>query len=130
MAHFARLDQNNVVTQVVVVSNQQMLDENGFENEQLGIDICNQICGQGNWIQTSYNNNFRVRYAGIGYTYDPERDAFIAPKPFESWVLNEETFDYEAPKPYPDDTKMYVWNETLQEWDEVEQQWTEVEIPE
>jgi len=118
MAHFARLDENNVVTQVVVVSNQQMLDDNGFENEQLGKDICNKICGLGNWIQTSYNNKFRVRYAGIGYTYDPERDAFIAPKPFTKWVFNEETCEWKAPKPYPIDDKQYVWDDNLEEWEE------------
>ena len=84
MAHFAKLE-NNVVTQVIVVANQDILDEQGQENEQKGIDFCSNLLG-GTWKQTSYNGNIRKNYAGVGYTYDEGRDAFIAPKPYNSWL--------------------------------------------
>jgi hypothetical protein len=94
MAHFAELDENNVVKQVIVVHNNELLDENGNESEQKGVDFCVAHYG-GTWVQTSYNNSFRFRYAGAGMTYDPTRDAFIAPKPSEgSYVLNEETLSW------------------------------------
>ena len=73
----------------------------------------------GEWIQTSYNGNIRKNYAGIGYTYDPQRDAFIAPKQYESWILNEDTCRWEAPVAYPTDGKIYKWNEDNQSWDEI-----------
>ena len=90
MAHFAELDETNTVTRIIVVHNNELLDENGIEQEQKGIDFCTAHYG-GNWIQTSYNGNFRKNYAGVGMIYDPIRDAFIPPKPYDSWVLNEET---------------------------------------
>jgi hypothetical protein len=94
MAHFAELDENNVVINVIVVHNNELLDENGNESEQKGIDFCVAHYG-GNWVQTSYNGNFRKNYASIGMFYDPMRDAFIAPKPDEFWILNEETCQWE-----------------------------------
>ncbi len=117
MAHFAKLE-NNVVTQVIVVSNQDILDENGQENEQKGIDFCSNLLG-GTWLQTSYNGNIRKNYAGVGYTYDEGRDAFIAPKPFASWVLNETTAQWKAPVDMPTDDKRYTWDEATTAWVEV-----------
>lgn len=94
MAHFAELDENNIVKQVIVVHNNELLD-NGIESEDKGIAFCQSLFG-GNWKQTSYNGNFRKNYAGIGFTWDEEIDAFIPPKPEEgSWILNEETCQWE-----------------------------------
>jgi hypothetical protein len=117
MAHFAQLE-NNIVKQVIVVSNQEMLDENGQESEQKGIDFCSNLLG-GTWKQTSYNGNFRKNYAGIGYTYDKVRDAFIAPKPYNSWLLDENTCKWKAPVDYPTDGKIYIWNEETLTWDAI-----------
>ena len=117
MAHFAKLDSNNVVQQVVVVNNAVLLDSEGNESEQLGIDFCKSLYGQDtNWIQTSYNGNFRNCMAGIGYTYDSERDAFIMPKPYPSYLLNEDTLLYEAPIAHPTDGTVCQWDEENQEW--------------
>jgi hypothetical protein len=125
MAHFASLDENNIVTQVIVVDNRDITDPHtGQEDEILGIAFCKKLLG-GNWVQTSYNNNFRVRYAGIGYSYNKDLDAFIPPSPFPSWVLNSETADWESPiGPAPELTEEeqeafahYVWNEETTEWD-------------
>lgn len=94
MAHFAELDATNTVTQVIVVHNNELLD-NGVESEAKGIAFCQSLFG-GNWVQTSYNGNIRKNFAGIGYTYDPVRDAFISPKPEEgNWILNEDTCIWE-----------------------------------
>ena len=117
MAHFAQLDENNIVIQVIVVANDELLD-NGVESEVKGIAFCQSLFG-GNWKQTSYNRNIRKNYAGIGYTYDAGRDAFIPPKPFESWVLNEDTCRWDAPTPYPTDDKLYRWDEPTLSWVEV-----------
>ena len=117
MAHFAQLDDNNVVTQVIVVANEELLD-NGVESEAKGIAFCQSLFG-GNWKQTSYNGNIRVRYAGIGYTYDAERDAFIESQPYPSWVLNEELLIWGSPVAMPDDGKKYYWDETTTNWIEV-----------
>lgn len=118
MAHFAELDSNNKVISVIVVSNDEMVDENGNEVEQMGIDYIHNILKKPNrWVQTSYNNSFRVRYAGAGYTYDENLDAFIEPKPYPSWVLNNSTADWEAPIPKPDNDNLYQWNEQTQNWD-------------
>ncbi len=106
MAHFAELDENNIVTQVLVT-------DNDFPNE--GYDWLVETFG-GTWMQTSYNATIRKNFAGIGFSYDETRDAFIPPKPFESWLLNEETCNWEAPKPYPTDGKLYNWDEESQEW--------------
>jgi hypothetical protein len=118
MAHFAELDENNVVKQVIVVHNNELLD-NGVESEAKGIAFCQLLFG-GNWVQTSYNGNIRKNYAGIGFTYDANRDAFIAPKPFDFWILNEDTCKWEAPVPYPQDGNKYTWNEETLFWDLVE----------
>ena len=122
MAHFAKLDENNVVIEVNVVHNNELLDSNGQELEQKGIDfLINWSGGYTNWKQTSYNGNFRKNYAGVGYTYDASKDAFIPPKPFNSWTLNETTCLWESPVPYPSPTngKMYRWNEDVVNWVEI-----------
>lgn len=119
MAHFAQLDENNIVTQVIVVSNEDIKDMNGIESEEIGIGFCKKVLGSNtNWKQTSYNGNFRVRYAGIGFSYNEELDAFVPPKPYDSWILDEETVEWKAPIPYPDDTTgaEYAWNEDIQSW--------------
>ena len=114
MAHFARLE-NNKVVQVIVVSNQDILDENGQESEQKGIDFCSNLLG-GTWKQTSYNGKIRKNYAGFDYTYDETLDAFIPPKPFASWILDEEVCQWKAPVDYPTDGEMYLWNEDTTSW--------------
>lgn len=117
MAHFAKLDANNVVLNVIVVGDKDTSDENGVENEEIGIAFLKSLFGQDTiWKQTSYNNKMRYRYAGVGFTYDPVRDAFIRPQEFPSWVLNQETLDWEAPVPVPDETKPYEWDEETQSW--------------
>jgi hypothetical protein len=118
MAHFAELDETNIVKQVIVVHNNELLDENNVEQEQKGIDFCVAHYG-GNWVQTSYNGSIRKRYAGSGFAYDPIRDAFIAPQPYNSWILNEDTCLWEAPVPYPTDDKPYYWDEATLSWIEV-----------
>ena len=117
MAHFAKLE-NNVVTQVIVVSNQDILDEKGQESEEKGIAFCSNLLG-GTWKQTSYNGKIRKNYAGVGYTYDEGRDAFIPAKPFDSWLLDETTCQWKAPVAMPTDDKRYTWNEETKSWDEV-----------
>jgi hypothetical protein len=121
MAHFAQLDTTNKVINVIVINNDDILDENGIENEAIGIQKCKFLFGQNsNWAQTSYNNNMRVRYAGIGFTYDETLDAFIQPKPYPSWIINEETVTWEAPVPMPTDApeeSYYQWNEELVNWE-------------
>jgi len=126
MAHFAKLDENNVVTHVSVVDNWNVVDGQGNEVEQIGINYLKQIHGENTtWVQTSYNGNMRKNYAGIGYTFDSERDAFIPPKPFDSWLLDEDTCQWNAPVPMPEDSgtgdppKFYTWNEETLSWDEV-----------
>lgn len=121
MAHFAELDNNSVVLRVIVVSNADTSTPDGNEVESIGIAFCQRLFG-GNWKQTSYNGNFRRRYAGIGYTYNSSLDAFISPKPYPSWVLNNQTADWEAPVPYPTDGKVYFWDEGTLSWQLVEPQ--------
>ena len=127
MAHFAKLDSNNKVMVVNVVHNNELLVD-GVENEQKGIDFLNTLFKtKDNWKQTSYNTNYgihssdktplRKNFASIGFTYDEGRDAFIAPQPFPSWTLNEDTCSWEAPVAYPDDGH-YQWNESTQSWNE------------
>ena len=110
MAHFAILDESNIVTRVEVINNAVLLDGDGVEQEQLGIDFLTELYGVGNYKQTSYNKNFRKNYAGVGYTYDAVKDKFIKSKPFASWSLDEND-DWKAPITYPDDDKDYYWNE-------------------
>jgi hypothetical protein len=119
MAHFAQLDGNNVVTQVIVVGNKDCADANGVEKESIGIAFCERLLG-GTWKQTSYNGTIRKNYAGIGYTYNADIDAFVPPKPFASWVLNNDTAKWEAPTPMPQDGKMYNWDEATTSWVEME----------
>jgi hypothetical protein len=118
MAHFAQLNEENLVTQVIVVANQDTADQDGVENEAIGIEFCTNLLG-GRWVQTSYNANIRKNYAGIGYKYDATLDAFIPPQPFASWTLNEETAQWEAPTPYPTDDKRYTWDEATTSWVEI-----------
>ena len=118
MAHFAQLNAENLVTQVIVVANQDTADQDGVENEAIGIEFCTNLLG-GKWKQTSYNANIRKNYAGVGYKYDAALDAFIPPQPFASWTLNNETAQWEAPTPYPTDDKRYTWDEATTAWVEV-----------
>jgi hypothetical protein len=115
MAHFAKLGTGNIVEQVIVVSNDIAI------TEQAGSDFINKLYNTRDvWKQTSYNNNFRKNYAGIGYSYDQQRDAFIEPKPFNSWILNETNCRWESPIPYPQDNNRYNWNEQTKSWDLIE----------
>ena len=121
MAYFAKLGTGNIVENVISISNTVITDANGVEQEQLGVDFINKLYNTRDvWKQTSYNGNIRKNYAGVGYQYDQQRDAFIPPKPFNSWVLNETTCLWEAPVDYPTDGGKYTWNETNQTWDLVE----------
>lgn len=119
MAHFAKLDSNNKVVHVSVVDNENLLDENGNELEELGIQYLTQVHGYSNWKQTSYNGNFRGSYAAIGDTYYPEYDVFLQDQPFPSWSINPETKRWEAPIPKPEEG-LYRWSEESQEWIEDE----------
>jgi len=124
MAYFAEIDENNFVLRVIAVSNADTANEDGVEVESLGINFCCNLLG-GRWVQTSYNTHggqhpegrpLRKNYAGIGFTYDAIRDAFIPPKPYVSWVLNENTCRWDAPVSYPTDDKMYRWDEPTTSW--------------
>jgi hypothetical protein len=115
MAHFAEIGLNNVVQQVIVVNNNELLDENGIEQESLGQEFCRKLLG-GTWIQTSYSGQFRKNYAGPGFVYDSVKDAFIAPKPYASWTLDENTLQWAAPVPVPDTNNVYAWDEPTQSW--------------
>lgn len=118
MAHFAKLDENNIVIHVSVIDNDRLLDENQTENEEAGIKYLKSIYGENTkWKQTSYNGSFRKMYAGVGYSYDEEYDIFLPPKPFSSWHLNTELLEWEAPIPRPNlENKMYFWDEENQVW--------------
>jgi hypothetical protein len=126
MAHFAKLE-NNIVTEVIVVHNNELLDENGIEQESKGIAFCQNLF-EGTWKQTSFNGNFRKNYAGFGMTYDESRDAFIPISPFPSWVLDENTCQWKAPIDMPIDDKKYKWDEATISWVEAPISW--VEVPE
>ena len=119
MAHFAELDNNNIVKQVLVVSNNELLDESGNESEQKGIDFCTNLFG-GRWVQTSYNSTIRKNYAGQGHLYDPIRDAFIAPQPYPSWTLDADA-KWQPPTPMPsiEEGKFFIWDEPTLSWKEV-----------
>ena len=124
MAHFAELDSNNVVLRVIVVANSDTSDANGNEVESIGVAFCQKLFG-GNWKQTSYNGNIRKNYAGIGYAYLADIDAFVAPQPYPSWTLDANA-QWQAPVPMPADAgtgeppKMYRWDEATLSWVEVE----------
>ena len=120
MAHFAELDQNNIVLRVIVVANEALEYKEFPDSESHAMEYLHQWFGSNTvWKQTSYNANMRKNYAGIGYTYDEGRDAFISPKPFNSWVLNEDTCLWESPVPMPTDGKMYSWDEDTVSWVEI-----------
>ena len=118
MAHFAKLDESNNVLAVHVVNN-DVITVDGAESEQAGIDFLTSLHGHPLWKQTSYSGSFRKNYCGVGYTYDESRDAFIPPKPYDSWVLDEVSCHWESPTPMPTDGKNYSWNEENQEWTEI-----------
>jgi len=114
MAHFAKLNSDNKVERVEVVSNDVAT------TEKAGVDFLNNFYDTNDvWKQTSYNGNIRKNYAGVGYTYDETKDAFISPKSFNSWILNDDTCRWEAPVAYPDDGEQYKWNEDTTSWDAV-----------
>ena len=121
MAHFAKIDGNNLVTEVIVVSNDAVNNEPFPASEPIGIAFCQSLYGEDtNWAQTSYSASFRYNYAGIGFTYDATAGAFIPPKPYPSWLLNTNTFQWEPPVPYPNDGKTYMWDEATKSWIPVE----------
>ena len=127
MASFAKIGLNSKVIEVLSVHNNVLKDSNGVEQETIGIDFLTKLTGYPVWKQTSYNTNagvhnnngtpFRKNHAGIGYTYDEDRDAFIPKKPFNSWILNENTCLWNAPVAYPQDDNKYTWNESTLTWD-------------
>jgi hypothetical protein len=127
MASFAKIGLNSKVIAVVSVNNEVLKDSSGVEREELGIQFLNELTGWPIWKQTSYNTHrgihdnggtpFRKNHAGIGFTYDEDRDAFIPKKPYNSWILNEDTCQWEAPVVKPNDGNMYNWNEQIQNWE-------------
>ena len=119
MSHFAKIDKDNVVIHISVVDNKDILDNSGYESEVIGIAYLQSVHGNNTnyrWKQTSYNGTFRKNYAGVGYTYDSTRDAFIAPQNYPSWILNKTTCQWESPVAYPDDDKVYAWDELTTNW--------------
>ena len=116
MAHFAKVE-DGIVTGVFVIANDEIVDENGVEQESLGIARCNELMGEATWVQTSYNKNFRKLYAGIGFSYDAVKDKFIAVQSYPSWVLDEND-DWVAPIAEPEwtDSTGYVWDEDNLQW--------------
>ena len=119
MAHFAKIDENNRVIEVIVVNNSDCDDLKFPQSEQIGQEFLASIGLEGNWKQTSYNSTFRKNFAGFGYSYDETRNAFISDKPHNSWILNEETGKWETPIEYPTDGKLYLWNEEILNWEEI-----------
>lgn len=120
MAHFAQLDENNVVINMIVVHNNELLDENGQESEEKGVQFCKNHYGQETiWIQCSYNNRIRKRFPSIGHFYSADLDAFIYPQPYPSWIFNEETCGWDAPVPNPKDGNPYLWDEETLSWQEI-----------
>ena len=127
MASFAKIGLNGKVIAVHSVVNEVLHDSNGVEREDIGIDFLTKLHGWSVWVQTSYNTHggvhslggtpLRKNFAGVGYTYDETRDAFIPPKPYNSWILNENICRWEAPVARPNDGKMYNWNETNLNWE-------------
>jgi hypothetical protein len=118
MAHFAEIDDDGIVLRVIVVANEDTATSTGEEVEVIGVEFCKKLLG-GKWVQTSYNNNIRYNYAGKGDKYDKQREAFIAPKPFESWELGEQ-MRWEPPSPRPTDGELYSWDEETTSWVEFE----------
>ena len=122
MAHFAKINSDNIVTEVVVINNSVILDKDGNEQESLGVAFCTQIYGAGTYKQTSYNSNMRKNMAVKGGTYDAGRDAFINQKPFDSWVLDESTCRWKPPVDHPADSEAIGGN-VLYQWDESSTSW-------
>lgn len=122
MAHFAQLDSDNIVQQVIVLNNSDCEDDDGNESEAVGIAFCQSLFGADTvWKQTSYNNNMRVKYAGIGDKYDEALDAFIGPQPYPSWTLSSVSKDWEPPTPDPsDENTQYGWDEDTLSWIEID----------
>jgi hypothetical protein len=130
MASFAKIGLNNKVIEVLSIHNDVLKDSNGIEQESIGVDFLTKLTGYPVWKQTSYNTvggvhssggiPLRKNHAGIGYTYDEDRDAFIPKKPFASWILNETTCQWEAPIVKPDNGQKYIWNETIKNWELIE----------
>tara|TARA_R110002126_G_C10124167_1_gene468809 strand:- start:127 stop:483 length:357 start_codon:yes stop_codon:yes gene_type:complete len=118
MAHFAKVE-DGIVTDVIVVDNLDILDDDGNESEAVGIEFCVALFG-GTWLQTSYSNSFRKNFAGVGYAYDSTRDAFIPIKSYPSSILDETTCQWNSPVEYPDDGNDYEWNEDTTSWDLIE----------
>lgn len=120
MAHFARLDTQNIVQEVIVVNNETIENLPFPESEPVGVEFCKSLYGQDTvWVQTSYNASFRYNYAGYGFLFDlaaPPDGAFIQPQPYPSWVLNTATYDWQAPVPYPTDGGNYYWDEKTLSW--------------
>lgn len=120
MAHFAQINENNLVLQVIVIDNSVVEDLPFPESEPIGVAFCQELFGTDtNWVQTSYNASFRYNYAGTNYVFDSTPTpygVFISPKPYPSWLLNTETYKWQAPVPYPNDGKSYYWDEQAQEW--------------
>jgi hypothetical protein len=125
MAHYAFLNEKNIVTEVITG-----VDENIIQTDLDGSQVGGSSEAWETWYgnfrgqvckRTSYNGNYRKNYAGINYTYDQDRDAFIPPKPFDSWILNEDTCQWQSPLPYPEDDKDYIWNDNKGEWEEISQ---------
>ena len=114
MAHYAQIDSNNIVTQVIVIDNKDTADANGVEKEYIGAAYCERLFG-GTWKQTSYNGNIRKNYAGIGYKYQSDIDAFVPPKPYASWTLDANA-QWQAPTAMPTDGGMYSWDEATTAW--------------
>jgi hypothetical protein len=120
MAYFAELNDDSIVVQVISVSNTDAPDPAPEHSEPLGQAFIASLGIPGRWVQTSYNGTFRYNYAGIGYFYDSGWDAFVPPRPYPSWTLDTNTFQWQPPTPYPDDGGMYQWDETTQTWEPVE----------
>lgn len=117
MAHFAKLDANNIVLEVHSVHNNELLDENGQESEAKGVQFLTSWSGgYSNWKQTSYNKTIRKNFAAIGFRYDQARDAFIPPQTYQSWSLDEDTCQWTPPVPYPKDGQVYLWDEAAISW--------------
>tara|TARA_B110000858_G_C17442921_1_gene310630 strand:+ start:185 stop:550 length:366 start_codon:yes stop_codon:yes gene_type:complete len=120
MAYFAKLNENNIVTTIESIVNNVITDGDGVEQEQLGIDFLYSLHGNSGWYkQTSYSGNIRKNFAGVGFTYDATKDAFIPPQSYPSWILNETTCRWDAPVVRPDDGKEYTWDEATTAWVEV-----------
>jgi hypothetical protein len=119
MAHFAKIGLNKKVIEIVAIDDSVLLDANGVEQEVNGRDFLTKLTGYPIWVQTSYNKNIRGNFAGIGYIYDEEQDVFIPPQTYPSWILNETTWTWDAPVAYPDDGKIYEWDEPTTNWIEV-----------